>query len=64
MGQEETGCPTCKSKDTMSTEVTWVRDTRYCYGCRRSFDVELPSPSKERNRREDRSDAVFSQRRR
>ena len=64
MEQEHTACPTCKSADTMSTETTWARDTRHCFGCRRSFDIEFSSPPTERLRREDRSDAFLSERRR
>jgi transposase-like protein len=64
MGQEDTGCPTCKSADTMSTDVTLVRDTRHCFGCRRSFDIELSGPTEKRLRREDRSNALPSERRR
>lgn len=44
MGRENSGCPTCQSADTISIEATLVRDTRYCYGCRRSFDMELSGP--------------------
>ena len=64
MGQEDTGCPTCKSADTISTETTLTRDTRHCFGCRRSFDIELSTPPEVRLRREDRSSALASLRRR
>ena len=64
MEQEPPGCPTCKSADTMSTGATLVRDTRYCFGCRKSFDIELSGPPEERQRREDGSNTFFSQRRR
>lgn len=64
MGREHSGCPTCQSADTISIEATLVRDTRYCYGCRRSFDMELSGPSEKRLPREDRSNALPSERRR
>ena len=64
MAPVETGCPTCKSADTISTEATLVRDTRHCFGCRRSFDIELSGPPQLRLRREDRSNALASERRR
>ena len=57
-------CPACKSADTMSTEATMARDTRHCFGCRRSFDIELSGPPQNRLRREDRSNALPSERRR
>ena len=64
MRQERPGCPTCKSADTMSTEMTLTRDTRHCFACRKSFDIELTIPTEERRRRDDRSDSAMSQRRR
>ena len=64
MAQVDTGCPTCKSADTISTEATLARDTRHCFGCRRSFDIKLSGPSQQRLRREDRSNALASERRR
>ncbi len=64
MKQEQTGCPTCKSADTIRTEATLARDTRHCFGCHRSFDMELSTPSEERYRSEDRSNSFVSKRRR
>ncbi len=64
MGQEDTGCPTCKSVDTISTDATLARDTRHCFGCRRSFDIELAGPPDIRLRHDDRSNAVRVARRR
>ncbi len=62
MGRENSGCPTCQSADTISIEATLVRDTRYCYGCRRSFDMELSGSPEKRLQREDRSNALPSER--
>lgn len=64
MGRENGGCPTCQSADTISIEATLVRVTRYCYGCRRSFDMELSGPPERPLQREDRSNAFPSERRR
>ena len=64
VGQETTGCPTCQSADTISTGATLARDTRHCFCCRRSFDIELSGPLQRRLRREDRSNALPSERRR
>ena len=58
MGQEDTKCPTCRSADTISTEATLARDTRHCFGCRQSFDIELPGSAEKRVRRDDRSNVV------
>jgi len=63
MQQEQPGCPTCKSSDTIRTEATLARYTRYCFDCRRSFDVQLSDPP-ERHRRDDLSNAYLAQRRR
>jgi hypothetical protein len=64
MRHEGTACPTCKSADTISTEATLARDTRHCFGCRRSFDIELWEPPRKRLRRENWSDALSFERRR
>lgn len=63
MWQEVMGCPRCKSADTISTVATLARDTRYCFGCRRSFEIDLSGPPQKRLRREDRSNALPSERR-
>lgn len=57
-------CPTCKSADTISTGATLARDTRHCFNCRRSFDIELSGSPQNRLWREDRSNALPSERRR
>ena len=51
--QNLSGCPQCKAADTVCTDRTLARETRYCYICRRSFDIDLASAPKQR-RREDR----------
>ena len=64
MQDEETSCPLCKAPDTIRTEATLARDTRYCFGCRQSFDVVSASPPEERHRAGDRSGASHVHRRR
>ena len=32
-------CKFCQSADTIRTDETLAFETRYCYGCRRGFDV-------------------------
>ena len=46
--RESTGCPACKSGDTVRTDSTLVREARYCFTCRRRFDVELVRPDRRR----------------
>jgi len=52
IGQKNTRCPMCQSGDTVSTEATLTRDTRHCFGCHRSFDVELSRSEEKRLPRE------------
>ena len=46
--RESTGCPACKSGDTVRTDSTLVREARYCFTCHRRFDVELVRPDRRR----------------
>jgi hypothetical protein len=64
MRQNDMRCPTCHSADTISTEATLDHETRHCFGCRRSFEIELCEPPEKRLRREDRSNPLPSERRR
>lgn len=53
MHRDTSGCTRCKGADTICTDSTLTRETRYCFACRRSFDVDLSGPPDRQRRRDD-----------